>query len=78
MNERAAPGVLTFAEPSAIALSDRRGGSTCSAPIRSPQLPLASRMNTGAVQRASLRQLITPEPYSPPNTKATFFIEGIR
>src|SRR5947207_4130267 len=34
-------------------------------------------MNTGAVQAFALWQLITPDPYSPPTTKAAFFIDGI-
>src|SRR5262245_52745593 len=34
-------------------------------------------MKTGAVQALPLRQLITPDPYSPPNTNAAFFIDGI-
>src|SRR5713226_8022444 len=34
-------------------------------------------MNTGALQPFVWRQLSTPLPYSPPNTNAAFFIEGI-
>src|SRR5499427_3948216 len=34
-------------------------------------------MKTGALQSVPVRQLITPEPYSPPTTNAAFFIDGI-
>src|SRR3954452_9515989 len=34
-------------------------------------------MNTGALQSFAVRQLITPEPYSPPTTNAAFFIDGM-
>src|SRR3954465_6375053 len=34
-------------------------------------------MNTGAVPCAPFRQLITPDPYSPPTTNAPFFNPGI-
>src|SRR4051812_44218307 len=34
-------------------------------------------MNTGALQSVPVRQLITPEPYSPPTMNAAFFIDGI-
>src|SRR5712692_1195428 len=33
-------------------------------------------MNTGGDQPPSRRQLISPLPYSPPKTKAAFFIDG--
>src|SRR5262245_12837255 len=34
-------------------------------------------MNTGLLQPADARQLITPDPYSPPTTSAAFFTDGM-
>src|SRR5262252_3474581 len=34
-------------------------------------------MNTGLVQLVLFRQLITPEPYSPPTMNAAFFTDGM-
>ena len=46
------------------------------APNCRPQLPLPSRMNIGALQAPSRRQLINPLPYSPPTMNAAFLRPG--
>ena len=63
-----------FSMPLAFITSSTR--SIDCAPICSPQLPLPTCMNTGALHSPLWRQLINPLPYSPPMTNAAFFRPG--